>query len=73
MELTDRNIRQLIKDLKEAGSNPDNYAFIARVADKFLGPNYRGRGRPRKSDYYYRKINWPESLKGNGMVYEEEV
>jgi len=71
-KVTTRDLRRAIKKLKEQSVSLDDYSFILRPADRFLGKEYRGRGRPRNSDYYYKKINWLESSKGNGMVYYEE-
>lgn len=72
MNLTDEEVKKAIEALESQKSETNDLIGWVKSADRFLDKNkYRGKGRPRSSDYYYRKINWPETLMGKGMVYED--
>ena len=68
-KITDEQIRKAIKALESQPCESDMVMYV-RPADRFLDKTkYRGKGRPRRDDYYWKQINWTESIKGNGMVY----
>lgn len=64
MKLTDENISKAIDKLKSLTfvGKPSYVAWVPR-GEAVISKRYRGKGRPRNSDYDYIEINWKKILK----------
>ena len=65
--LNSKNIESVIKQMNksyiEFNQPPQADFIVAPISTKLLSRRYRGLGRPRKTDYDFRKINWKKIMK----------
>lgn len=60
--LSEKNILEVIKNIEKTLKKHDTSQFGTKIylpnSEKILSTRYKGNGRPKKSDYDYKKIDW---------------
>lgn len=68
IEINSRNIDKIFnsvsKKLKTIDANTGGRMFLVKTHKRILSNRYCGIGRPKKSDYDYKRINW-RKMAGN--------
>lgn len=67
MEINTKNIDDAVRSLRRLNDTDlpiDNASFLLPISERVLNREiYRGKGRPRKSDYSLKKIDWSTVLR----------